>query len=257
MDKLVFNDLMDKGIVTMVGLDPEKFTFADLEDYGYATSIYSDDVYNEAVKKLVNIEEATAKFLEDIKNGGDVVVPCDLTLDAPLVISKNTTVDLNGCTISSTQDVFEVTGEKLTINGNGLVHAATDNTCSWCAVFAHGNSVVEINGGEYKVGAPAGDYNDLIYAKDNAVITVNGGKFYIDGTVRENDGVSFMINLKDKTAAKIEVKGGMFEKTNPAVAKTEPSGDYNFVADGFESVQDGDWYVVRPVAEIVVDDITE
>lgn len=257
MDKRVFDELMDKGIITIVGLDPEKFIFSELENYGYATSLYSDDVYNETVNKLINVEEITAQFLADVKKGGNVVVPMDLNLTSPIVIEKDVVIDLNKCTIKSINDVFEVKSGSLTINGDGFVHAATDNTCSWCAVYAHGKSTVEINGGEYKIGAPAGDYNDLIYAKDDAVITINGGKFYIDGTTRASDNVSFMLNLKDKTNAKIIVKGGIFEGTNPAAAKTEPGGDYNFVAEGYESVKDGNNYVVCPVVDIVVDDAVE
>lgn len=254
IDSKIFTELQESGIITHIGLKAEDFNnLEELKEYGFATSMSTDEVYSKITDKLKYEEN----FISMIATGGDIVVPCDLTLDAPLVISKDTTIDLNGCTISSTQDVFEVTGGKLTINGNGRVYAATDNTCSWCAVFAHGNSVVEINGGEYKIGAPAGDYNDLIYAKDNAVITINSGKFYIDGTVRANDEVSFMLNLKDKSAAKIEVKGGMFEKANPAVSKTEIGGDYSFVADGFESVAEEDWFVVKPANDIVVEEVAE
>lgn len=261
MDKLVFNDLMDKGIVTMVGLDPEKFTFADLEDYGYATSIYSDEVYNEAVKNLVNVEEVIAKFLEDIKNGGKVVVPMDIELSDYIEIRNDVTIDLNGYKIihpmsspSKYSDVFEVmTGGKLTIVGDGEVVAENGY-----AIYAAGDAVVEINGGSYFSPVSTVD------ARKNASVTINAGTFKVDGSNNPDGdfGQKYTLNLRDKTGnyaselSEIVVKGGKFYKYNPAASESEPVIT-NFVANGFESVHEGDWYVVRPVAEVVVDDATE
>lgn len=260
INKDVFDALIDKGIITNVGLKPADFKdINELMDYGFATSVAAQDVYTSEMNKL-DVSKVIEDFLADIAEGGKVILSYDLSLDAPVVINKDVIVDLNGYTIKSKQDVFEVKSGSLTINGNGLVHAATDNTCSYCAVWAYGDSIVTINGGTYMVGAPEGDYNDLIYAKDNAKITINDGCFHSAGTVRANDNVSFMLNLKDNTNADIKVFGGKFELNNPSDAKTEPGGAHNFVADGYESVADGNWYVVRKAesSEIVVDDtVTE
>ena len=43
-------------------------------------------------------------------------------------------------------------------------------------------------------------------------------------------------------------KGGKFFKFNPADNLSE-NPKMNFVAEGYESVADGDWFVVKPVAE--------
>lgn len=240
----------------------------------YATEILSkgDDLAVKYIPSGAGIDkikkELTSEILSDDSNGGAIVIEPnkfltdiatgnaklteDIVLTEPLVITKDTVVDLNGYTISSAADVFDVSA-KLTINGEGKVLAATDNTCSWCAVFAHDNADVTINGGEYSVGAPEGDYNDLIYARDNAKITINGGIYHSAGTVR-TDGTAFILNLKDNNPAKITVTGGKFENLDPSAANTEPGGLYNFLADGYEAVAEGDWFVVR---EIVLTGSTE
>ena len=90
-------------------------------------------------------------------------------------------------------------------------------------------------------------------ASGSSVVTINGGTYHSGGTVRK-DGTAFVLNLKDNTAAKITVNGGKFENFNPAEANTEPGGLYNFLADGYETVAEGDWFVVR---EIVLTGSTE
>lgn len=224
--------------------------------------VVNDVVLVPALAKLIEEEGIDAlpsynsmsisDLLKLIEEGGNIKITSNITLDSPLMIKKDTVIDLNGYTIKSSQDVFDVSA-KLTINGNGKVIAASDNTCSWCAVFAHDSAEVTINGGEYSIGAPDGDYNDLIYARDTAKIVINGGTYKSSGSVRK-DGVAFVLNLKDNSNSSIVVNGGLFEGFNPAKANTEPGGDYNFVAEGYESVEDsiGVWEVSK--VEIVVDE---
>lgn len=244
IDPKVFAELQNRCIITHTGLEAEDFKdLNDLTSYGIATSTASEEIYNDVLEDIAEVDDLVNKFLNDISAGGNVVVPMNIVLDAPLTITKDVVLDLNGCTLKSATDVFDVSA-KLTINGDGKILAATDNTCSWCAVFAHDNADVTINGGEYSVGAPEGDYNDLIYAKDNAKITINGGMYHSAGTVRK-DGTAFVLNLKDKSNAKIAVTAGKFENFNPAAANTEPGDLYSFVADGHESTADGNWFVVK------------
>lgn len=247
IDSKVFAELQNRNVITHVGLKSTDFKdLSELENYGFATQQSADIEYDVILNEIVQSENLIDAFFKAVSAGGDAVVPCDIVLDTPLMITKDVVIDLNGFTIKSAQDVFDVAG-KLTINGDGKVIAATDNTCSWCAVFAHDAADVTINGGEYSVGAPEGDYNDLIYAKDTAKITINNGRFRSNGTVR-NDGTSFILNLKDKSDAVITVKGGAFENFNPAEANTEPGGLYNFVAEGYKSEADLDYFVVNAVA---------
>ena len=170
--------------------------------------------------------------------GGEIVLEKDVVLSAPIVVKNDLVVDLNNHNLSCTADVFEVAAGSLTIKGEGEIFAASENGTPYCAVWAYGDAVVNIYGGDYKVGYPAGDYNDLIYAKENAVINIYGGKFYNSG--KEN---AFVLNLKDGSAADINVYGGAFEKFNPANNNSE-GANTNFVADGLRATQLGDWYYV-------------
>lgn len=170
--------------------------------------------------------------------GGEVTLENDVVLSAPLLVKNDLTINLNGHKISSASDVFEVAAGSLTIVGEGEIFAATDNGTPYCAVWAYGDAEVNIYGGDYKIGFPAGDYNDLIYAKGNAVINIYGGKFYNSG--KEN---AFVLNLKDGSAADINVYGGAFEKFNPANNNSE-GANTNFLADGYYSSKVGDYYVV-------------
>lgn len=244
MDSKIFNELVNRGVITHVGLKAENFnSLDDLIKLGVVSMPVADDVYEEIVKELGTYIMTVEELISGIENGGSFTLGDNIVLADYLNVKSDVTIDLNGYSISSATDIFNVSA-KLTINGEGKIMAATDNTCSWCAVFAHDNAEVVINGGEYSIGAPDGDYNDLIYARDNAKITINGGTYHSDGTVR-NDGTAFVLNLKDNTAAKITVNGGKFENFNPAEANTEPGGPYNFLADGYVSVEDGDWFVVK------------
>ena len=170
--------------------------------------------------------------------GGEIVLEKDVVLSAPIVVKNDLVVDLNGHNLSCTADVFEVAAGSLTIKGEGEIFAASENGTPYCAVWAYGDAVVNIYGGDYKVGYPAGDYNDLIYAKENAVINIYGGKFYHNGW--DN---AFVLNLKDGSAADINVYGGAFEKFNPANNNSE-GANTNFVVDGLRATQLGDWYYV-------------
>ena len=197
------------------------------------------------VKKTEEIRINSVEALQDAAfHGAVATLHTDLDLETSVMVVGDLTLDLNNHTLTSKQDVFDVTGT-LTVNGRGNVVAATENTCSWCAVYAHGNGVVTLNSGDYKVGAPAGDYNDLVYAKENAKVVVNGGTYYAEGATRA-DGVEFVLNLKDAdiATAAITVYGGAFENFNPAVAETEPGGAYNFVAPGYKAYANGNFYVV-------------
>ena len=199
---------------------------------GYCFAIEYGDYYY----SFPTFEAAYEKALE----GETIVLLHDVTIDNVLkVADKKVTFNLNGHNISSTTDVFEVAGGALTIIGDGEVHAATTNSEPCCAVWAYGEAVVNINGGTYKIGYPAGDYNDLIYAKDSAVINIYGGTFHNSG--REN---AFVLNLKDGSNAAINVYGGSYEKFNPANNLSE-GANTNFVVEGKTVEQNGDWYIVK------------
>ena len=193
-----------------------------------------------------------AELISAVAAGRNVRLTSDIVITEPVVVNGgNVLVELNGYAVNSTVDGFEVAAGTLTINGPGAVNAATNDEEPYCAVWAYGDAVVNINGGEFSAGYPAGDYNDLIYAKGNAKINIYGGKFYNSG--KEN---AFVLNLKDadRATAAITVYGGSFEKFNPADNASENEG-HSFVAKGHNVVSSGDWYTVYPSegANIVLD----
>ena len=153
----------------------------------------------------------------------------------------------NGAVLEGDSDsyVFWVKeGATLTINGEGTV--AAQNAKYSIAVWAQGGNVV-INGGTY---TNAGEGADLIYASAGGNVVINGGEFVacpkqagVDGTLNAYSA----LNVKDADyrsgASDIVVYGGKFFQFNPADNASEGAGT-NFVAAGYKSVADGEWYNV-------------
>jgi hypothetical protein len=235
-----------KAVINHKNIDPsteqEAIEFTVAEIIGWDQYTDENATILTSVATAEQLAAAVAKG-ESVKLTDDIVLTNTLRY-AP--VTRATTinefiVDLNGHNISSTADVFEVAGGTLNIIGNGVVHAATSNLEPYCAVWAYGDAVVNISGGTYKIGYPAGDYNDLIYAKGNAVINIYGGTFHNSG--REN---AYVLNVKDqdRSTAHINVYGGKYEKFNPADNLSE-GANTNFVVAGKTVEQDGDWYTVK------------
>lgn len=234
-----------KAVINHSNIDPSteqeaiEFDVTEIKGWDQYTDV--DATILTSVATAEQLAAAVAKG-ESVKLTDDIVLTNTLRY-AP--VTRATTidefvVDLNGHKISSEKDVFEVAGGTLTIIGNGEVHAAINNGTPYCAVWAYDDAVVNIYGGTYKTGYPTGDYNDLIYAKENAVINIYGGTFHNSG--REN---AYVLNVKDqdRSTAHINVYGGKYEKFNPANNLSE-GPNTNFVAAGYKSVADGDYFKV-------------
>lgn len=258
IDPKIFAELQNRGIITNVGLEPSDYKNLDeLKNCGFVTSIGANEEYEKAVNKANYMET----FLAEVAAGGVVTLDSDLKLSAPITIEKDVTIDLNGYTLTNTpwdEDgesnayMFWVKSGKLTLTGNGNV-IVPDAVYSM-AVWANGGDV-EINGGTYKNG---GDSCDLVYVSKAGKVEINGGEFVAAGPASGNapgtKNPYSALNIKDanKSTCSITVKGGKFFKFNPADNLSE-NPKMNFVADGYESVADGDWFVVRE-SEIVVDE---
>ena len=140
---------------------------------------------------------------------------------------------------------IQANGTAGAIHGTGTAKITVDATTVYgtyvknyaMAVFASGRSEITIKGGEFANQAPEGSELSLIYAQDNAKITIEGGTFKCVSP-------KWTLNCNDNDAATITVKGGSFYKFDPSNV-TVGEGEI-FVADGYEVVQDGDWYNVVP-----------
>lgn len=230
-----FCTVLDASNIADEALQPIEFEVVEVKDWVDAGVV---DVYN----VTASTEEELIAALRD-GNDANIAITKDITLknnESIKISGGNVIINLGGHTITSPKDGFEVAGGTLTINGEGEITAAANNGTPWCAVWAYGDAVVNIYGGTYRIGHPTGDYNDLIYAKENATINIYAGKFYNSGS--EN---SFVLNVNDanRATAKINVYGGEYEKFDPANNNSEGAGT-NFVAPGYKSVQNGDWYKV-------------
>ena len=165
--------------------------------------------------------------------------------DHLVVNAENITIDLGGNTITSngSNGAIKVEGGMTTIDGVGTVESTLGSDMYSMAVWADSGKVV-INNGVYKNatdGSARG--TDLIYASGTGCIEINGGIF-------EAAKPEWTLNVKDSDykagTAKIVVKGGSFKGFNPANSNAEGPGT-NFVAEGYKSVLEGEYYVVKPV----------
>ena len=186
---------------------------------------------------------------EAFVNGGEVTLDRDYVIGRPLFVDAEATLNLNGHKIitnvenQETDAIIVREGGKLTINGEGTIEAVSGT--DGYAVISEGELV--INGGTFKAGVDEnGEANAVIYARGN-------GKVYVNGGVFPNEAESkYVLNKRDadnKTAT-IEVRGGRFFKFDPANNFAE-NPQQNFVADGFGSIKDGDWYIVEAANDCV------
>ena len=231
-------------------LYPIEFTVNEVEDWRD----------NGSVALTKPVEVATADALKAaIAAGENVKLTADITLAEPLQITKNANaiVDLNGKNISvgtftesngtiSAGDTdsyafWVKNGGELTINGEGTVSTAD---CKYSiAVWAQGGKVT-INGGKF---TNAGEGSDLIYASANGHVVINGGEFVACKKLPNVDGTNqdySVLNLKgDNTGSSITCYGGRYFKFDPANNKSENPA-VSFVAPGYKSVVDGDYFEV-------------
>ena len=180
---------------------------------------------------------------------GSFALAENLDIDAPIVVPAGVTatLNLNGHNIINTKEIWaganwsliSVRGGNLTINGNGDVIAKADD-CYAIDVRDDGN--ITINGGNYSGNITA------VYAHDGHA-TINGGSFTIQQLSDYND-YRYMLNLLDANGrngtASIEVNGGKYYQFNPENNLAEGSNT-NFLGEGYEAVQDGDWYKVQQI----------
>lgn len=190
------------------------------ENYIWYTTPIAQDGYVQAGTTTGKIEfYGATEFINAINNaqaGETVVLQTSLDLSTALVITKDITIDLNGKTITSAGDGFDVKSGTLTLTGNGYVNAGTEGG-DWVAVWANGGNAV-IENGTYSVVIGRDDTtNDCIYAKGGQ-ITINGGTFSNAGTYVANAG-GVVINAHNTIAnSKVIINGGTFNPAQGCVA---------------------------------------
>ena len=195
-------------------------------------------------KNYLTLQEAVAV-------GGEVKLLKDVDISETVIVAKAVKLDLNGKTISNTNDLWEKraddwsllsvrAGGDLTITGNGTLKAK-ENDCY--AVDVQDGATLTIENGTF-VGNIHAVY---VYQGE---LTVKGGAYSIQQKYPDAAKADeFVLNCYDEHrtegTAKITVTGGIFEKFNPANCKAEGAGT-NFVAAGYaaKKLEDDKYEVV-------------
>lgn len=213
--------------------------------FALVLSACSGKVYN-----VSSVEELTEK-LASAESGAKIVLQSDLDFADTLVVDKKITLDLNGKTISNSNDIWVDTEEEdhwslisvrrggdLTITGDGTLDAK-ENDCF--AVDVMGGAKCTIENGTF-----AGNIS-AVYVFEGELI-VKGGKYSVKqkdpNPARANE---YVLNCYDQNRAdqkaSIVVYGGEFDSFNPANCYAEGEGT-KFVAEGYKVQQEGNIYKV-------------
>lgn len=199
---------------------------------------------------IVNVkDEGSLRAL--FATGGEATLTEDVVLGETVVVEpgKEVTLDLNGKTISNTEDLWRDgpyydwallsvrANGSLTIKGTGVLKAK-ENDCYAVDVQDGGKLVIE--DGTYVGNAHA------VYVYEGTA-EIKGGKYSIQQLSSNPDPYGYVLNCYDKNRengiAKIIVTGGEFVKFNPGDCAAE-GAHTNFLADGYKSTQIGDSYFV-------------
>ena len=189
-------------------------------------------------------------LLETLMNGGTFTLTEDLTITEPTWLKGDAIINLNGHTLNY---VASKDGNNHAImtrveNGSSLRFVGEG------AVVSNGYIASANEGG--KIYVDGGNYS----GETCTLFQANGGDVYISGGVfkaAEYDGdYRYTLNHVDskKNVGKIEVTGGKFYMYNPAESASE-SPVMDFVKDGYDVTEAGDWYVVGQVTR--VDELSE
>ena len=249
-----------KGVMkTTAGNDYQGLTLDGITITVYATqdTVENDSFGPDYDKNATYYPVLDAAGMKDaLVNGGNIKVDADVDVGADaLVVTKDTTIDANGKTLTTTADIWDESkmdwslisvrgGKTLTITGNGTFKAKENDTF---VVDVQDGSKVIIKNGTF-IGNV-----DAVYVYEGTAV-IEGGFFDIQ---QKSAGTGeaqyrFMLNCYDANrragTANIIVKGGTFVNFNPANNAAEGAGT-NFVAEGYsvitETKANGDkWYTV-------------
>lgn len=200
------------------------------------------DVCKYIMYTLSNVSTYDELVTAFTSNDEVVRLTSDIVIDTALNINRTVTLDLNGKTISNTQDIWIDTETEdrwslisvgangnLTVTGNGRLKAK-ENDCFAVDVVDGGKLTIE--SGEF-----IGNISAIYVFEGEA--TIKGGKYSIQQLSSQSDE-RFTLNLydthRDSGRAVMKVSGGEFSKFNPQDNLAEGQGT-NFVAQGYKSIQ--------------------
>ena len=215
----------------------------------YRTNIYGNiftgqNVFNVEIKPGFDDEEYE-KWYDIVKvaqEGGTITLTEDVTMPSPLVFTKDAQINLNGFTFKGgIEDSPEATGTDIAaitiVDGANLVITGGNGgkiEGTEYGIYVKDGSVT-IKDGIYKAGTSA-------VQVFNGTANIEGGNFSCTSTDKR-----YVINCIDDNydngTAIVSITGGTFEQFDPSNCEAEGAGT-NFVADGYSSAANGDYYVV-------------
>lgn len=212
----------------------------------------SSDVKEYIVKKVTEVSDASS-LIKAAKDGKSYIrLMSNIEVDGTVIVDSNwsyVTLDLNGHKITNSKSIWNadkgdwsilslrsVSG-CLIVKGNGIIEAkeeSGDSKDAYAIDVQNGSAKVLLVDGEF-VGRTHSVYS---FAGN---VYIEGGKY--SNTNENHDSVINCYNNNYKKTANIIVKGGEFANFNPGDCRAE--GEHtSFLASGYKSVQDGDWYKV-------------
>lgn len=185
-----------------------------------------------------------AELLDAIAGNSEVIqLEGDILVEAPIVVTREVVLDMNGKTLSNEVDIWDEganawaiisvrEGGVLTVEGNGKIQTK-ENDCYAIDVMDGGHLVV--NDGEFVGNISA------VYVYEGSA-QINGGTYSIQQKSEvQGKPNEFVLNLEDvhreAGTASIVVTGGIFVEFNPQNCKAE-GDNTNFVKDGYVATLD-------------------
>ena len=215
----------------------------------------SSDVKEYTVKKVTEVSDASS-LIKAAENGESYIrLMSNIEVDRTVIVGSNwpyayVTLDLNGHKITNSKSIWNVdkgdwsilslrsVSVCLIVKGNGIIEAkeeSNDSKDAYAIDVQNGSAKVLLVDGEF-VGRTHSVYS---FAGE---VYIEGGK-YSNTNEEKRDYVINCYNKNYKTTANIIVKGGEFANFNPDDCRAE--GEHtSFLASGYKSVQNGDWYKV-------------
>jgi len=151
----------------------------------------------------------------------------DIVVAETVIVSKNITIDLNGCTIKNTEDIWNTNEKKwslISVRNNGILTLLDSSDAGTGTLFAKENDCYAVDvcdGGMLIVesGTYIGNISSIYVHTGTAYI--NGGYYKVQ-QVSSMNGYGETINCYDANfrngTAKVVISGGSFYNFNPTDA---------------------------------------